>query len=250
MRLLVAALIALVVFPSAVLAQCTFFLDKLEFERFNEEHGKFLKGVEDFEESNIPPMGKQALPAPLEGNVPNVAGPKGIGFPNGLEQKNIIIQDNVHPVQPNAPDTATSGSPIALYVIGPGFIGSNSEKVGEDLFLEGRHASLDLLFTEPNHTGIGFLLSRFEGFPNGGWHITVFDKSNHVLGKFQVEPPLAPEPDKSFFGTWCESSIGRINIFDKAGAAPDAIDEIQMWEELVIPVEPVSWGTLKATYLD
>jgi hypothetical protein len=71
-------------------------LNKQEFEDFQLEHGKFLKGVETFEESNIPPGADVGLPNPLRGNVRNVD-PLGIGFPTGLEQKNIVIQDNMTP---------------------------------------------------------------------------------------------------------------------------------------------------------
>jgi hypothetical protein len=210
-------------------SECTFFLDKDQFEAFNCADGKRLKGIETFEESNIPPLGKVPLPAPLQGNVPNVD-PAGIGFPDGLTEKNIIILDNIFP-GPNPPVISPSGSPFALYVIGEGFIGSNSKKIGEDLFLNGIHASLDLIFTEPNHTGVGFELSRFDGFPIAGWHITVYDKQDVPMGKFLVPPPSQPEPSKSFFGVWCPNTIGRINIFDEAGPAPDAIDNIQMYVE-------------------
>ncbi|MHC4447010.1 MAG: hypothetical protein ACYSXF_04400, partial [Planctomycetota bacterium] len=211
-------------------AECFVFSDKDSFDAFNLSLGKLLKGIEDFEESNVPPFGKVPLPAPLEGNVPNVDPVNGLGFPNGLAEKNLIIQDNIFP-GPNPPVLQPSGDPGALFVIGPGSNNSNSKKVGEDLFLQGIPASLDLIFTEPNHTGVGFDLSRFEGFPNAGWHVTVYDKNDLEIGKFLVPPPLAPEPAKSFFGIWCEQSIGRINIFDDAGVAPDAVDNIQMWRE-------------------
>ncbi len=226
----VCAIVAACLVPAARVqgGACIAFFDKAEFEAFNAGEGKFLKGIEDFEESNIPPGAKQPLPAPLAGSIPNVDPATGWGFPTGLLQKNLIILDNITQ-GPNPPRTHPSGSDIALYVIGPGFLGSNSVKVGEDLFLKGIHASLDLLFTEPNHTGIGFELSRFPGFPVAGWHITVYDKADVELGKFFVPPPPAPEPDKSFFGIWCFETIGRINIYDEAGPSPDAIDNVQMW---------------------
>ena len=121
-----------------------------------------------------------------------------------------------------------SGSQLALFVIGQGFLGSNSKKIGEDLeILKGIEASLDLIFTEPNHTGIGFELSQFEGFgPPGDWHITIYDKSDEIIGKFILPPAI--EPAKNFFGVWSSDTIGRINIWDE-GLIPDAIDNIQMW---------------------
>ncbi|MBI4546959.1 MAG: hypothetical protein HY707_03205, partial [Ignavibacteriae bacterium] len=210
--------------------QCRAFFDQVEFVHFNVSHGKKIKGIETFEEAVIDSFGKNCFPDPLGPN-PNK------NFPNGLEQGNILIQTNITP-GPNPPDPNPSTDDCALFVIGPGFIGSNSKKVGEDLFLFNQQASLDLIFTEPNHTGVGFWLSRFDGFPTGGWHITVYDKANQVMGKFDVPSPPANEPTKTFFGVWCEKTIGRINIFDDARdsvgnlvPAPDAIDDIEMWRE-------------------
>jgi hypothetical protein len=154
----------------------------------------------------------------------------------------------VHELSPNPPTTNPSGDPCALYVTGPGFIGSNSIKVGEDLFLQGIPASLDLIFTEPNHTGIGFKLSRFDGFPTGGWHITVYDKGDQPMAKVDVPAPGSNEPFKEFFGVWCNRTVGRINIYDQAGIAPDAIDDIQMWLERPTPVRATTWGGLKVIY--
>ncbi len=220
--------VAIDVVANKELEPCTFFLDKGEFESFNAAHGKVLKGIEDFEESNVPAGGAAVLPAPLQSNVPNVD-TAGLGFPGGLTQKNIIIQDNIFP-GPNPPDPLPSGEDTALFVIGTGAGGSNSEKVGENLWAQGIPASLDLIFTEPNHTGVGFELSCLVGFPNFGWHITVYDKINGEIGKFFV--PAGPaEPSKTFFGVWCPQTIGRINIFYVFGPAPDTIDDIQMWEE-------------------
>jgi len=205
------------------------FTDPVAFEAFNAAEGKFKKGLEDFEESTVGPGEKIAFPDPLEGNVPNTE------FPNGLTQKNLIIQTNFTPgPSPAAPNP--SGSPVALFVIGPGFIGSNSKKVGEDLeVLTGQDTSLDLIFTEPNHTGVGFELSHFQGFGGGDWTITVYDKADDIIGVFLV--PTAEEPAKNFFGVWTPQTIGRINIYD-ADIAPDAVDDIWMW---VGPPSQVQW---------
>ena len=229
--------------PSTVFAQgadCVAFYDEQQFVAYSESHGKLTKGIETFEEGVIDPGGKNCFPAPLgPGPSPN--------FPTGLYVTNIIIQDNITP-GPNPPNPNPSGDPCALYIIGTGFIGSNSTKVGEDLFLQGIPASLDLIFTEPNHTGVGFDLSRFQGFPGGGWHISVFSKGGEEIGKFDVPGPTATEPFKGFFGVWCSATIGRINIFDQAGLAPDAIDNIQLWTEAPVPTHSTTWGVLKATY--
>ncbi len=224
--------------PAGGIGSCVVFTDKGAFEQFNAADGKLLKGIEDFEESNVPDGAKVVLAAPLQGNVPNV-NVDGFGFPEGLFQKNIIIQDNITP-GPTPPTVNPSGSTFALYVIGAGFIGSNSKKVGEDLeVLTGQEASLDLIFTEPNHTGVGFELSFFQGFGGTLWIISVYDKNDNVIGVFTW--PAAVEPDKNFFGIWCESTIGRIHIWDE-GIIPDAIDNIQMWEEVQVPTCPWDCG--------
>ena len=73
---------------------CQAFFTKSSFAEFVCDNGKVLKGIEDFEESNVKNGVKIALPAPLEGNVPNVDA-LGMGFPTGLTEMNILIQDNI-----------------------------------------------------------------------------------------------------------------------------------------------------------
>jgi hypothetical protein len=245
LRFATAVLLGLVGSAGTASAQCQVFFDEVAFHDFILAQGKMLKGIETFEESNIPDFSKQPFPAPLEGNVPNTVG--GIGFPEGLLEKNLVIQDNITP-GPNPPSTNPSGSPFALYVLGVGAVGSNSKKVGEDLeVLTAQEASLDLLFTEPNHTAVGFELSHFAGFGNGDWHVTVYDKNDVEIGKFLVPDSGIPEPEKAFFGIWCSTSIGRINIWD-VGLIPDAIDDIEMWLPAPTPVDAESWGSVKARY--
>ena len=218
------------------------FYDQPTFDAFCQSHGKFVKGVENFEEAQIPPGGKTCFPSPL-GPDPNFP-----VFPNGLFVRNLIIRDNITP-GPSPPIVQGSGSGCALYVVGAGFIGSNSVKVGEDLFLQNIIASIELFITEPHHTGVGFRLSRFQGYPTGGWIVTVYDFSNAIIGVFNVPPPTAGEPLKSFFGVWCENGIGRINIYDNAGvAAPDAIDDIELWEDLATAASATTWGKVKTIY--
>jgi len=219
---------------------CTPYLDPAVFHQYSDAHGKFVKGIETFEEGVIDPGGKNCFPAPL-GPDPHK------NFPDGLQVRNIIIQDNITPGQ-SPPFPNPSGDPCALYAVGAGFIGSNSIKVGEDLFLQNIHASIDLIFTEPNHTGVGFRLSRFDGFPGGGWHITAYDKGEQIMGEFDVAGPTATEPFKEFFAVWCGHTLGRINIFDKAGPAPDAIDDIELWQENPTSAAPMTWGKLKVIY--
>lgn len=204
-----------------------FFTNQQAFHQFNTLDGKFLKGIETFENNNLPPGGKQNLPDPLMGGVPNVSPATGMGFPLGLENDNLVIQANVLP-GPHAPFPAPSGDPFALYVVTPPFLGVPSSMIGEDLFLSGVNASIDLIFTSNDKTGVGFELSRYAGFPMGGWDIAVFDTANNFVGSFIVPPPPGAQPASVFFGVWAPS-IGRINIFDMAGASPEGIDNIEMW---------------------
>jgi hypothetical protein len=222
---------------------CQAFFDKLEFETFNEGHGKFLKGVENFEESNIGPGQVAGIRNPLEGNVPNVD-PSGIGFPTGLEQKSIVIQDNVTVgCNPPSPNPGNTGGDIA--VIGPGFGNANSKKVSANYFA----ASTDLIFPNPahSHTGVGFELGALSGFPASPWHITVYDQSGAEIGQFDVPLPPGPEPGKTFFGVWCEE-IGRINICDD-GTDGEVVDNIQIWEDITTGIEPAPAGPIQTSIL-
>jgi hypothetical protein len=211
---------------------CLVFFDKPGFEDFCLQDGKLIKGIEDFEPpiGNVPAGGIAGiLVDPLQGNVPNVDA-AGLGFPNGLLNKNLIIQSNV--LGTNAPDPAPGGG---LAAVGAGAIippdVPNSIVVGANWF----DHSTDLIFdpTE-NHTGIGFdVLDPFNLFEV---HIAVFNKANVEIAK-----EIIPVTDqKTFFGIWCPETIGRINIaaVDQTGAgSAELVDNIQMWME--VPQEPV-----------
>jgi len=222
--LLCLALLALAAPAVAGTGPCTVFNDRAQFEAFNQSEGKLLDGIETFEESNIPIGGKQFLQAPLDQD-PNTF--FGIGFPNGLAQRNLAIWDNVTP-GPNPPDLNPSGSMFALYVIGVGFFEATSNKVGSDLFLTGQQASIDLAFGgNAAYSGVGFELSWF--FLQAGWHVSVYNAAGETIAQYQFAGPPEPEPMTSFFGVWCGQSVGRINIYDDAGAVPNAVANIQMW---------------------
>lgn len=226
MRQIVLRIVVLAVAAPAGFAQagsCTPFFDQSEFQDFNTALGMLLRGVETNEESNIYPMGKQPLPAPLDQNPNTVFG---IGFPKGLEQPNIIVWDNMTPGA-NPPFLNPSGSDYALYVIGPGFFGATSKKVGGDLFIKEIQGSLDLVFTDPQFGGVGLELSWF--FFRAGWHVSIYDRDNQTIGLFEFAGPPGPEPQITFFGVSCDPPIGRINIYDDSGPWPNAIDNVEMW---------------------
>lgn len=99
--------------------------------------------------------------------------------------------------------------------------------MGNDLFLEGQESRLDLVFADARDSGVGFELSWF--FLRAGWHVSVYNAAGETIGQYHFQGRPGPEPGTSFFGVWCSQSVGRINIFDDAGAVPDAIANIQMW---------------------
>ena len=220
---------------------CIDFSDHQSFLNYCNTHGKITKGTETFEEGIIPPAGKSCFPGPM-GPFPMPP-----WFPTGLAVTNMIIQDNIEP-GPSPIPLHPSGDGCALYLIGTGFIGANSNKVGEDLFLAGIPASVDIIFTENDKTGVGVNLARVLGVPNGGWSVTVYNTLNIPIGVYMVPAPAGNEPEKDFFGVWCSPGIGRINIFDMAGLAPDALDNIESWVDVSTATKHSTWGQLKLSY--
>ncbi len=203
---------------------CFVFDNKSEFEAFNEEEGKALKGIEDFEET---PPGTPIIDVddPLCGGIPSTPLPP--LFPNGIDQLNLCVQANTLAGAPVDPSPHGPPNGLVFVEFGAGF-GESSDIVVAGYFVD----SFDLMFGDPvppdqqdNHTGVGFdVVSIFGG---GTVAIRVFDKNN-------VEIVSATSPAEAggfnFWGVWCESTIGRINIFDP-GNGVEGGDNIQMWVE-------------------
>ncbi len=187
-------------------------LSQEEFHLFMEGK-KVLKGIEDFEESNVGFGQLAALTDPLVFGVPNLDA-FGLGFPVGLTEENLILQSNINEqglfVQPGS----------GMVALGQGFIDGqnipNSVVVGADSFAE----SLDIIF-DPlhNHTGVGF---NFLDPVGGIAVITVFDKNDEVVFK----EVFAAGGEKMFFGIWLPETIGRINV---GGPGGELVDNIEMW---------------------
>lgn len=214
----------LAAFPASIVladGEVIFFDVKDEFEQFNRDEGKFLKGFEDFEESTLGPGDVAAFDDPLAPGVPN--GP----FPNGLEGvDNMIMQSNLFGMNAPEPNPRGVGGMVTLSV---GFAGANSDVVGANTFVD----SLDLIFNpDDNHTGVGFDVFDLAG--GNDVHIAIFDKANREIAKIDWGGGF----EKTFFGVWSKETIGRINIaaFNDGG---ELVDNVQLW----IP-EPASLSLL------
>jgi hypothetical protein len=201
-----------------------FFTDPAQFTQQVTSSGKVLKGIEDFEESTIEPGQKIPFSNALQNGVPRPT------FEFGIDATNLIIQSNITQA-PCAPTPNPSTNQAALWVNGPGFLSSNSVKVGTDEFLNGLFSSIDLIFTSNDKTGVGVDLSTYPGFSNGhgGFIVCAFDSANNVLGTFTLGP-TPTEPAKNFIGVWSPVPIARLNVWGIFTAPqPFAVDNIQMW---------------------
>jgi hypothetical protein len=205
---------------------CTAFSDQAEFEAFCFQQGSLMKGLENFEPpTGHVPVGQLAELTPrLEGNVQNIDPANGFGFPDGLANKNLVIQTN--DLGHQAPDIVPGNELVALGQNRLGEAIPNSIVVGPNFPAD----SLDLIFGPgESHSGIGFdvIAPDVEG---GDIHISVFNETN-VLIALEVVPAGV---DKVFFGIWCPVAIGRINIGALGLIGQDGgelVDNIQMWME-------------------
>lgn len=210
---------------TAAQAQVTFFSSHLLFQQNNDQANKILKGIETFEESTENGPNKTFFPNPLQNGTPRPS------FPNGIDAENLILQTNItqspSPAFPNP-----SNNPNALWVNGPGFLGSNSVKIGTDEFLNNMFSSIDLIFTSEDKTAIGLDVSTYQQFNNGhnGFIFTVYDTSNNILGVHLMNGATPVEPAKNFFGVWSPVPIGRVNVWGIFNVPqPFAVDNIEMW---------------------
>lgn len=202
-----------------------FYTEQTAFHQNNDLNGKFLKGIEDFEESSAEPGSKHPFPNSLQNGVPRPT------LPNGINATNLIIQSNITP-SPCPPTPNPSTNQAALWVNGAGFLGSNSIKVGTDEFLSNLFSSIDLIFTSDDKTAIGVDLSTYQGFAqgHGGYIVCAYDLSDNVLGSFLIPGPTPTEPSKTFVGVWSPVPIGRVNIWGIFDVPqPFAVDNIEMW---------------------
>ena len=93
MRTSLVALLLVAIPAGTATADLLWFDDEDDFVAAAVGAGLVLKGVEDFEESILPPGGMAGVDDPLESGVPNK--PDGFPFPKGLTGlDNIKVQSN------------------------------------------------------------------------------------------------------------------------------------------------------------
>ena len=227
----VIALIPLAGLPIASLGSIQYFTDQVAFHQHMDSQGKVLKDVEDFEESTIGAQAKIPFPNSLQNGVPAPT------FDFGINATNLIIQTNITP-NPCPATVNPSNNQAALWVNGPGFIGSNSVKVGTDEFLNNMFSSIDLIFTTDEKTGVGVDVSTYAGFAQGhnGFIMCVYDLNDVPIGTYTITGPTPSEPAKNFFGVWSSVPIGRLNIWGIFDVPqPFAIDNIEMYKAVPAP---------------
>ncbi len=215
----VTLLILLAALPGApATVDLTWFTSQAEFEAFVHDQRNFLTGIEDYEESTLPPSSAVGIPDPLEPGVPN--GP----FPNGMEGvDNMIVQANILGSAPESPAPHSPAFPDedGLAAGSVGDLGFQSDVVLSNY----ANDSHDLILHDHDITAIGFDIIAFNG-PNVD--VRVFDIGNNFLG--MVNSP-GDHIGTHFVGVWSTAQIGRINIHD-----PDddnlnfeGADNIQVW---------------------
>ena len=198
-------------------AECLIFNDQAEFEAAMAQGGWGLTGIETFEEAILWLV--EAFDDPLCGGVPNL--PIGFLFPNGLDVQNLCVQSNLE----HHPETPNPRGVDGLVVVGTGFLGVTSEVVLALEFVD----SLDLMFTEPNPTAVGFNPITLLG--GDVVEVRVYDASNTLL---TTTTSPADAPGQNFWGVLCPEAIGRINIFDTGNGAEGG-DNIQQWTNAEVP---------------
>ncbi len=195
---------------------CRIFNNQAEFEEFLEDC-KALKGIEDFEEAEFFTGVIIAIDDPLCGGIPNL--PDGSPFPNGLSQLNLCLQSNT--LGGNPDNKSPRGVDGLVFVSGPGKFGNSSHVVLANTFTD----SLDMTFTDSHKTGVGFDTVSLQG--GNSVEIRVYDEDNSTLLAMDTAP--TDPAGTNFFGVWCPTAIGRVNIYDPNNGAEGG-DNIQLWE--------------------
>ncbi|MCH8275217.1 MAG: PEP-CTERM sorting domain-containing protein [Armatimonadetes bacterium] len=191
----------------------TWYNDRAAFRADNKNHGKFLKGIEDFEESILEPDRGVPHDDPLDSTTTQFP------YPNGILMENIRIQSR-------KADGTPRGARGLAAVSAPAF-GVTSDVVLANQAVD----SLDLIFLDELKSGIGFDVLDVFGNQTGV-DVSVYDLGDNFLGSMVYPGDAA---GSNFAGVWSTRAIGRINLFSTGGGAQGA-DNVEMW---VVP-EPTS----------
>jgi len=220
-----AAIVALPTFASAGNG-VTFFSDQGSFQAAAEGAGKFMKGVEDFEESTLVPGNIVPMDDPLDTFTDND------WFNPGDIEFNLRLQANTGGA--NSSELSPHGA-SGLALQSAGFAGAVSDNVVANFFVD----ALDLIFLTQDKTAVGFNTILFAG-ASSTIRIDVYNTGNAIIGSTVVSGDAA---GTGFFGALASSGqfIGRINIFDLGGGAEGA-DNIEMWSAVPEPGSFVAVG--------
>ena len=208
-RVMVVLLVAGVSGPA--MADLIWFTEQSVFEQFNREHGKALKGIEDYEESTVAPGRVAEVNDPLVSGVPN--GP----FLEGLTGlQDLQVQSNTG----GDPNSVTPRGAIGLGVGAAGFNGIVTDIVVSNWQFD----SHDLIFLSEFTNGVGGNLIDVFG-RQSGITIRVYDTANNFLGEEQFPADITGQ---QFAGVWSDIAIGRLNLFS-TGDGFEGMDNIQAW---------------------
>lgn len=179
------------------LAQLQFFTDRDTFRSFMRSQGVGLKGLEDFEENDLPPSSVSVQDEPLDSN-PNV------NFPDGLTGLSNLSM------------TTNRGRGLALLT--NGFLGAVTDIVGANFFSD----YTTLTFTDGGKDGVG--LDLVDLINGAQADIRIFDTSGGLLGSIVWPSPFTPV----FFGVASDAHIGRIEL-EGQDAGGELVDNIEGW---------------------
>ena len=211
--LLALALGSVIVAPTLGQAQSgvIFYNSQSEFHVAMANAGKNLKGFEDFETARIGVGAVAGMDDPLDTNTNNPF------FLPGEIEFNLRLQSNLNGANSAVTNPRGVGG---LAVAGSGFLGSTSKIVVQNFFVD----AYDMIFLTGNKTGVGFNTLDFLGA--NSVRIDVYDTGNALLGS-SVQPGNAGGTNFVGIQSVGGAFIGRVNIFDVAGA--EGADNIEMW---------------------
>lgn len=212
MRFAVPVVLFAAIVAAPATAQLTWFNNQTLFETANA--GNVLDGIENFEESNLPPAEVLGFDDPLQSGVP--AGP----YPGGLTGlANLTIQSNL---MSTGGDTLNPRGGNALVAASAGFggFGIVSDVQLANTFVDG----LDIIFGGAGQVAVGGDVNDLLG--SGNVNIRVYDTANNFLGEMSVPGNAG---GTNFTGVNSTVAIGRLNLFTTGASGAEGLDNIQAY---------------------